>query len=76
MREIELLRNGRRDENDVVLVEEKVAGEDIEAIDPTSPLSAELQRHPWPPGYKPRIPTFNGRSNPKKFIASYEAAFG
>ena len=74
MREIELLRNGQRDENDVVLAEANVAGEDVEAIDPTSPLSAKLQRNPWPPGYKPRILAFNGRSNPKKFSARYEAA--
>lgn len=40
--------------------------------DPTSLLSKELQQHPWPQNYRPRIPPFDGKSNPRKFIASYE----
>jgi hypothetical protein len=47
-------------------------GEDEEAFDATSPLSKELQLHPWPQGYKPRIPVFNGKTNPRKFITGYE----
>jgi hypothetical protein len=37
-------------------------------------LSKELQLHPWSLGYKPRIPVFNGKTNPRKFIAGYETA--
>ena len=48
--------------------------EDKEAYDSTSPLSKELQLHPWPLGYKPRILVFNGKTNPRKFIAGYETA--
>jgi hypothetical protein len=40
--------------------------------DSNSPLSKELQQHPWPIGYKPRILAFDGKTNPRKFIASYE----
>lgn len=40
----------------------------------TSPLSQELQQHPWSSNYKPRIPPYDGQSNPKKFLASYETA--
>jgi hypothetical protein len=39
---------------------------------PTAPLSKELQQHPWPQNYKPRIPLFDGMTNPGNFIASYE----
>ena len=42
--------------------------EDEEAYDSTSPLSKELQLHPWPLGYKLCIPVFNGKTNPRKFI--------
>ena len=42
--------------------------------DPTSPLSKELQLYPWPAGYKPRILVFDGKTNPRKFLASYETA--
>ena len=42
--------------------------------DPTSPLSKELQLYPWPAGYKPRIPIFDAKTNPTKFLASYEIA--
>jgi hypothetical protein len=38
------------------------------------PLSAELQATPWPPSYKPpQLPMYDGHSNPKKFLMSYEA---
>ena len=40
--------------------------EDEDAYDSTSPLSKVLQLHPWPLGYKPRIPVFNGKTKPKK----------
>ena len=46
--------------------------EDEEAFNATSPLSKELQLHPWPLGYKPRILVFNGKTNPRKFIVGYE----
>jgi hypothetical protein len=46
----------------------------MEAFNPTSPLLKELQQHPWPQNYKPRIPPFGGKTNPRKFIASYETA--
>lgn len=46
--------------------------ENMEIYDPTSPLLKELQQHPWPQNYKPRILPFDGKSNPRKFIASYE----
>jgi hypothetical protein len=55
--------------SDTILLEE-----DEEAFDTTSPLSKELQLHPWPLGYKPHIPVFNGKTNPRKFITSYETA--
>ena len=48
--------------------------EDEEAFDTTSPLSKELQLHPWPLGYKPHIPVFNRKANPRKFIIGYETA--
>jgi hypothetical protein len=46
--------------------------ENIEMYGPTAPLSKELQQHPWPQNYKPRIPLFDGTTNPGNFIASYE----
>ena len=45
-----------------------------ELYDSNSPLTTELQLHPWPIGYKPRIPAFDGKANPRKFIASYETS--
>jgi hypothetical protein len=48
--------------------------EDEGAYDPASPLSKELQLYPWPAGYKPCIPVFDGKTNPRKFLASYETA--
>lgn len=58
----------------LVMPEAIVQGEDAEAYDLTSPLSKELQQYPWPLGYKPRIPAFDGKTNPKKFLAGYETA--
>ena len=54
---------------DTILLEE-----DEEAFGSTSLLSKELQLHPWPLGYKPCIPVFNGKTNLRKFIAVYETA--
>ena len=48
--------------------------EDEEAYDSTSPLSKELQLHSWLLRYKPGILVFNGKINPRKFIAGYETA--
>ena len=31
-----------------------------------------MQLRPWPIGYKPRIPAFDGKANPRKFSVSYE----
>jgi hypothetical protein len=42
------------------------------AYDLASPLNKKLQLYPWPPGYKPRIPIYDEKSNPRKFLASYE----
>jgi hypothetical protein len=30
--------------------------------------------YPWPVGYKPRILVFDEKTNPRKFLASYETA--
>jgi hypothetical protein len=44
------------------------------AFDDASPLSAELQATPWPPSYKPpQLPIYDGHSDPKQFLMSYEA---
>jgi hypothetical protein len=44
------------------------------AFDDASPLAAELQATPWPPSYKPpQIHTYDGHSDPKQFLMSYEA---
>jgi hypothetical protein len=44
------------------------------AFDNASPLSAELQATPWPPSYKPpQLPMYDGHSDPKQFLMSYEA---
>ena len=44
------------------------------AFDDASPLAAELQATPWPPSYKPpQLPMYNGLSDPKQFLMSYEA---
>jgi hypothetical protein len=44
------------------------------AFDDAFPLSAELQSTPWPPSYKPpQLPMYDGHSDPKQFLMSYEA---
>jgi hypothetical protein len=38
------------------------------------PQAIELQATPWPPSYKPpRLPMYDGHSDPKQFLMSYEA---
>jgi hypothetical protein len=44
------------------------------AFDDASPLAAKLQATPWPPSYKPpQLPMYDGHSDPKLFLMSYEA---
>jgi hypothetical protein len=44
------------------------------AFDDASPLAAELQATPWTPSYKPsHLPMYDGHSDPKQFLMSYEA---
>jgi hypothetical protein len=44
------------------------------AFDDASPLSVELQATPWPPSNKPpQLPMYDGHSDPKQFLMSYEA---
>jgi hypothetical protein len=44
------------------------------AFNDASPLAAELQATPWPPSYKPpQLPMYDGHSDPKQFLMSYEA---
>jgi hypothetical protein len=44
------------------------------AFDDASPLSAELQATLWPPSYKPpQLLMYDGYSDPKQFLMSYEA---
>jgi hypothetical protein len=39
-----------------------------------SPLATELQAIPWSPSYKPpQLPMYDGHSDPKQFLMSYEA---
>jgi hypothetical protein len=39
-----------------------------------SPLATELQATPWPPSYKPpQLPMYDGHSDSKQFLMSYEA---
>jgi hypothetical protein len=43
-------------------------------FDYASPLAAELQATPWPQSYKPpQLPMYDGHSDPKQFLMSYEA---
>jgi hypothetical protein len=43
-------------------------------FDDASPLAVELQAIPWPPLYKPpQLPMYDGHSDPKQFLISYEA---
>jgi hypothetical protein len=44
------------------------------AFDDASPSAAELQVTSWPPSYKPpQLPMYDGHSDPKQFLMSYEA---
>jgi hypothetical protein len=44
------------------------------AFDDASPLAAELQATPCPPSYKPpQLPMYDGHSDSKQFLMSYEA---
>jgi hypothetical protein len=43
-------------------------------FDDASLLAAELEAIPWPQSYKPpQLPMYDGNSNPKQFLMSYEA---
>jgi hypothetical protein len=43
-------------------------------FDDASPLAAELEAIPWPQSYKPpQLPMYDGHSDPKQFLMSYEA---
>jgi hypothetical protein len=47
---------------------------DTFTFDDASPLAAELQAIPWPQSYKPpQLPMYDGHSDPKQFLMSYEA---
>ena len=56
----------------IVIPDDNLPEVDKNAYDLTSPLSKELQLYPWLAGYRPRITVFNGKSNPRKFLVSYE----
>jgi TolA-binding protein len=44
------------------------------AFDDASPLAAKLQAIPWTQSYKPpQLPMYDGHSDPKQFLMSYEA---
>jgi hypothetical protein len=47
---------------------------DTFTFDDASPLATELQATPWPPSYKPpQLSMYDGHSDPKQFLMSYEA---
>jgi hypothetical protein len=47
---------------------------DTFTFDDAFPLAAELQAIPWPPSYKPpQLPMYDGHSDLKQFLMSYEA---
>jgi hypothetical protein len=47
---------------------------DTFTFDDASPLAVELQAIPWPPSYKPpQLSMYDGHSDPKQFLMSYEA---
>jgi hypothetical protein len=47
---------------------------DTFTFDDASSLAAELQAISWPPSYKPpQLPMYDGHSDPKQFLISYEA---
>jgi hypothetical protein len=42
-------------------------------FDDASPLATKLQATPWSPSYKPpQLPMYDGHSDPKQFLMSYE----
>jgi hypothetical protein len=44
------------------------------AFHDASPLATEMLAVPWPPSYKPpQLPMYDGHSDPKQFLMSYEA---
>ena len=63
-----------RASGNIVIPDDNLSEVDESAYDLTSPLSKELQLYPWPAGYKPCIPVFDEKSNPRKFLVSYETA--
>jgi hypothetical protein len=47
---------------------------DTFTFDDAYPLAVELQATPWLPSYKPpQLPMYDGHSDPKQFLMSYEA---
>ena len=79
MREIQGLQGAgaggaARAGGNVVIPGDNLLEEDKSAFDPTSPLSKELLLYPCLASYKPRIPILDGKTNPRKFLASYETA--
>jgi hypothetical protein len=45
-------------------------------FDDAFPLAAELQAIPWLQSYKPpQFPMYDGHSDPKQFLMSYEAQY-
>jgi len=58
----------------IVIPDDNLPEVDKNAHGLTSPFSKELQLYPWPAGYKPLISVFDGKSNPRKFLPSYETA--
>jgi len=61
-----------RASGNIVIPDDNLLEEDESAYDPTSPLSKELQLYLWLASYKPRISILEGKTNPRKFLASYE----
>ena len=58
----------------IIIPDDNLPEVDESAYHPTSPSSKELQLYLWPASYKPRIPVFDEKSNPRKFLMSYEIA--
>jgi hypothetical protein len=55
--------------------QEKISQKSFVSIDTSSPLSINLQLGQWPLGYKfNMIPSFDGQSDPRQFLMSFEAA--
>lgn len=76
-KEIEKLRQlaGQATEAEFDIASIPILGSElVEAFDPLSPLSRELQLSPWHHNYKSRMPAFDGKANPRKFLTNYERA--